>query len=76
MGFNKQYISSDTVVRRYNESKGHGVVRLFIAGDANIVSGTLALDVDVIISSCFSIQEAAMHVDGYFEKKSTKLLHF
>ena len=68
MGFNKQYITSDTVIRRFKESKGHGVVRLFIAGDANIISGTLALEVDDIMSSSYSIPEAARSVDRYFEK--------
>tara|TARA_R110001592_G_scaffold144611_3_gene367878 strand:+ start:1619 stop:1858 length:240 start_codon:yes stop_codon:yes gene_type:complete len=67
MGFNKQYITSDMVVNRYNDgSKGHGVVRLFIRADANIVSGTLAQEVDDIMSSSFSIEEAAMNVDEYF----------
>lgn len=69
MGFNKTYIDSERVISRYNESKGHGVVRLFIAGDANIVSGTLAQEVDDIMSSSFSIPEAARNVERYFEKK-------
>ena len=72
MGFNKQYIDSERVISRYNESKGHGVVRLFIAADANIVSGTLAQEVDDIMSSSFSIPEAAMRVDDYFEKNQRK----
>ena len=72
MGFNKSYINSDTVVNRYNQSKGHGVVRLFISADANIVSGTLAQEVDDIMSASFSIPEAAMAVDNYFERNLRK----
>ena len=73
MGFNKSYINSDMVVNRYNDgSKGHGVVRMFIRGDANIVSGTLAQEVDDIMSASFSINEAAMAVDNYFAKNVKK----
>jgi hypothetical protein len=72
MGFNKSYINSDTVVSRYNQSKGYGVVRLFIAADANIVSGTLAMEVDDIMSASFSIPEAERAVNKYFERNLRK----
>ena len=72
MGFNKRYISTESVKGWYKHGGSKQVHDMYIKADVLILSGSIAQDIELIIANTDRESTRLRLIDDYFEHKMDK----